>query len=896
MTQKPPRPPTWHALDVPDVLSALGSGSRGLGQQEVERRLLQFGPNRLPEEPRTPAWLRFARQFANLLIYVLLIAAVVTAALGDWIETFVILAVIVINAVIGYVQEGRAEAALDSLRSMLALRAVALRDDHRVDVDAETLVPGDVVLIESGDRVPADLRILEAHNLRAEEAALTGESLPVEKRRAAVAEGAGIGDRASILHAGTTITTGAGVGVVIATGAATEVGRIGEMVSRVVTLKTPFLTAIDRFSRVLAYFILIAGAALFAFGTLVRGIAVDEAFLIVIGFAVAAIPEGLPAVITIILALGVQRLAARRAIIRRLPAVETLGSVTVICSDKTGTLTRNEMTVRRIVTRLGDHEVSGEGYEPVGDVTMAGVNLNDAPLVRALAAAAAATADAEFRIEGGKRTLSGDPTDASMVVLAEKLAVQGGERIDRLPFESDSRYAAALVRAGDSTAIHVKGAPERVLAMCSQELQADGGLGALGASEREHWLAAAHALAGGAYRVLAVASKRVSDEVTTLHPFDAEQGLVLLGLVALIDPPREGVAESVARCRRAGIRVVMITGDHARTASAIAASLGIGDGVSVVTGAELEGLGEAALDRVVAESDVFARASPEHKLRLLEALQRKGAVAAMTGDGVNDAPALKRAAVGIAMGVKGSEAAKDASEMVLADDDFTTIARAVEEGRAIYDNLKKTILFILPTNGAEALVVMASIVAVMEAMPITAVQILWINMVTAVTLALALAFEPPEANVMRRPPRAANEPILSRYLLWRVGYVSVLMGAATLGVFFAVLGSSGDLALARTAAVNALVAAEIGYLFNTRFLLAKPFGGRRSWSNPAVFVSIGVLVALQMLFTYLPGMQRAFGVVALDAAGWGLALAVGFGVFVAVEIEKAIVRRSSGVG
>ena len=893
-SDEPRKAPLWHALDVADVLSAVESDSEGLSSDVAAKRLEEYGPNKLPEEPPVPAWRRFLRQFNNLLIYVLLAAALVTAALNDWIETGVILAVVLINAIIGFVQEGKAEAALASLRSMLALQAVVLRDGQRVTVSAEDLVPGDVVLVESGDRVPADLRVIEAHNLRAEEAALTGESVPVGKARTPVDEDLSLGDRRSMLYAGTTVASGAGHGAVIATGSNTEVGRIGEMVASVTTLKTPFLTAIDNFSRILAFAILGVGTLLFAIGYLLRGYTLDEIFLTVIGFAVAAIPEGLPAVITIILALGVQRMARKRAIIRRLPAVETLGSVTAICSDKTGTLTKNEMTVRRAVMAGARFDVGGEGYAPTGTFTReSGEDAGDDPQLRELALAAALTAEAEFRdSDTGERVLSGDPTDGAVVVLAEKLgldraALRALKRIDRLPFESDQRYAASLHDDDDGRVIYVKGAPERLLGMCETQRLPDGSSEPI---DREHWEQTAQQLASEAYRMLAVAVKRAPPDLEELGNEAVESELEMLGLVALIDPPREEVKDSVAQCQRAGIRVVMITGDHALTARAIAGQLGIGNGKRAITGQELEGLDDAKLEEIAADYDVFARASPEHKLKLLQALQRRGDVSAMTGDGVNDAPALKRADVGIAMGVKGSEAAKDASEMVLADDNFTTIAQAVEEGRAIYDNLKKTILFILPTNGAEALVVITSILVVLTELPITPVQILWINMITAVTLALALAFEPPEADVMRRPPRDRNEPILSRYLVWRVVYVSVVMGGLTLLLFFTMLERYGDLELARAIAVNTLVAGELAYLLNTRFLIASTLSRRRFFTNPAVFISIGVLVFFQLVFTYTAPMQLWFGVKGLTLEHWGYVLLAGLVVFVVVEIEKLIVR------
>jgi magnesium-transporting ATPase (P-type) len=888
----------WHALGSAEVLEQLGSRRRGLSPEVAQERLAEVGPNRLPEEPPVPAWRRFLRQFHNLLIYVLLVAAGVTAILGDWIETGVIAAVVLINALIGSIQEGRAERALAGLKSMLALQAVVLRGGVRCDVSAEDLVPGDVILVESGDRVAADVRLLEAHSLRAEEAMLTGESVPVEKRSAAVGSEASLGDRTSMLYAGTTIASGAGVGVVVATAGSTEVGRIGALVSGVIQLKTPFLSAIDHFSKLLAYAILVIGALLFGIGTFVRGYALDEIFLTVIGFAVAAIPEGLPAVITIILALGVQRMARRRAIVRRLPAVETLGAVTVICSDKTGTLTKNEMTVRRLVFAGELFEVAGDGYEPSGEVRDAtGMARSEDAQLRELAFGAAVTAEAEFVDDPEKgRRLSGDPTDGAVVVLAEKLgisqhALQQVPRLGRIPFESELRYAATLTEGERGRVVYLKGAPERVIEMSSSECTAEGSSTPI---DRSAWTEAARSLAAEAYRVLAVAVLRDAPEGDALSPEQVDSGLELLGLVAMIDPPRDEVKAAVAQAHEAGVRVVMITGDHELTARAIARELGIGDGERAVSGIDLEELDEAAMEQVAAEVDVFARASPEHKLRLLEALQRRGEVAAMTGDGVNDAPALKRADVGIAMGVKGSEAAKDASEMVLADDNFATITRAIAEGRTIYDNLKKTILFILPTNGAEALVVMVSVLVVLRELPITPVQILWINMVTAVTLALALAFEPSEANVMRRPPRNRSEPILSAYLLWRVVYVSLVMGALTLWAFFVLLEQTGDLALARSVAVNTLVAGEIAYLLSSRFMVAFPLAPRRLFTNPAVFVSIAVLLVLQLLFTYTPAMQLWFGVAPLGWGHWGVVLAAGLAVFAVVEFEKWVVRfRSS---
>ncbi|MFO7546347.1 MAG: HAD-IC family P-type ATPase [Trueperaceae bacterium] len=888
--------PPWHALSATETMLRLATGAQGLGSDEAARRLRDHGPNRLPEPRPVPPLVRFARHFANLLIYVLLAAAAVTAALGDWLETGVILAVVLLNGIVGYAQEGRAEAALVSLRSMLALRASVRRDGVRAVVDAVDLVPGDFVLVEAGDRVPADVRLVTAHDLRVEEAALTGESVPVVKREPAVDERSALGDRTSMLYAGTSVTSGAGRGVVVATGTHTEVGRIGQLVQSVTTLRTPFLVAIDAFSRTLAIVILVAAAVLFGYGWWVRGDAFQEIFLTVVGFAVAAIPEGLPAIITITLALGVQRMARRNAIVRRLPAVETLGAVTTICSDKTGTLTKNEMTVRRVVTCAGTYRVGGEGYEPDG-----AIDLGDAPVepadhddLRELVLAAALTSDAELRrTDDGGRVLVGDPTDGATIVLAEKVGIEPASaeasRVDRLPFASEQGYSASLHReaVGGACIAYVKGAPERLLARCGQQRSTTGGEEPL---DRERWERALTELAADGHRVLAVACKTMANDTVEITHASLRDGLAMLGFVAMIDPPRAEASASIAKCRRAGIRVVMITGDHALTATSIARELGLEVGDRAITGTELDGLDTGELDRVVAEHDVFARASPENKLAILEALQRRGEVTAMTGDGVNDAPALKRADVGIAMGVKGSEVAKEASEMVLGDDDFSTIAIAVEEGRAIDDNLKKTILFMLPTNGAEALVVVASVLAVFHVLPVTPVQILWVNMITAVTLALSLAFEPPEANVMLRPPRAKGAAVLSTYLVGRIVYVSVVIAGLTLVAFWLALERGMDLAAARTVAVNTLVAGQLFYLLNTRFLFA-PALGRRFFGNPVVFASIAALVLFQVLFTYFPPLQAAFDTAAIDFAAWRMVALAGAFVFFVVEVEKAITRR-----
>jgi magnesium-transporting ATPase (P-type) len=891
----------WHARPTAAALTELDSTRDGLTDEEAQRRLDTHGPNKLPEPPRESALVRFLRQFNDVLIYILLGAAVVTALLEEWIDTGVILAVVLVNALIGFIQEGRAEAALASIRGMLSPHATVLRGGRRRDIDAADLVPGDIVVMESGDRVPADVRVLEARGLAVEEAALTGESEPVDKTPDPVDESAGIGDRRSMLYSSTTVTRGRARGVVVATGQATEIGKIGAMLSAVETLTTPLIRQINRFGKQLSAIIVGVAVLAFAFGYFFRDFALEELFLIVVGLAVAAIPEGLPAIMTITLALGVQRMAQRRAILRRLPAVETLGSVTVICSDKTGTLTRNEMTTARVATSENVYHVSGSGYDPVGEVTLDGAHVDGSQheLLLALAETAVLASDAELREDDGHWRLEGDPTEGALIVLARKLALdpaglhRDAPRLDVIPFESERRFMAALAgHAAGPRRVHLKGAPERVLDMCAHE-RTRGGHQPI---DRPRWHSLVERIAGEGHRMIAIATHEVHADQDALHDDDVDGGLTLLGIVGLIDPPRPEAIEAVETCRQAGIRVKMITGDHVLTAKAIGLQLGIGDGEHAVTGQELEGLSDDELMDVAAENDVFARTSPEHKLRLVEALQRLNEVVAMTGDGVNDAPALKRANVGVAMGIKGAEASKDASDMVLADDNFATIARAVREGRTIYDNLKKTILFILPTNGAEGLIVLSTLVFAFAQLPITPVQILWVNMVTAVTLALALAFEPSEKGVMQRPPRDPREPILSGYLLWRIAFVSVLIAAAALALFFRELDQGVSPEVARTVAINVLVVGQFVYLFNSRFIRRSVLSWSGLFGNPYAIGAGAILFVLQATFTYTPIFNLWFGTEGIPLDRWVWINAAGLAIFLLVELEKAVMRRVRGDG
>ena len=925
-----PTPVVWHAQSTDAALAALAATAQGLTQAEAEQRLATHGPNSLPTPPAPSALMRLLRQFNNLLLYVLMAAATVTAFMGHWVDTGVIAAVVVLNAVIGFVQEGKAEAALQAIRHLLSPHAVVLRDGHPTDLDAAHLVPGDVVQLASGDRLPADVRLLDAHNLRVDEAALTGESVPVDKHTQAVAADAPLGDRLGMGFAGTLVTQGQARAVVVATGAHTEMGRIGHMLSEVEEATTPLLRKMEVVGRSLTGVILVAATLLFGFGVWVRGMPAGEMFMAAVGLAVAAIPEGLPAIMTIALAIGVQRMARRHAVIRRLPAVETLGSVTVICSDKTGTLTRNEMTVQQVALDGLLLNVEGVGYAPEGRIVPvaapAGAGSATATdtaaatahaAFKALAQAAALCNDAHLAHtqERGKSdwVLAGDPTEGALLTLAMKAGLnpdqchQARPRLDVVPFESDHRYMATLHPASEATTaqpgpaaleVFVKGAPERVLTMCHRQLAASGQEVPLDAV---HWNAVVQAQARQGRRVLALARRSLPAGHARLTHADVAQGLTLLGLVAIIDPPRDEAIRAVAECQQAGIRVVMITGDHGVTASAIAAQLGMGRAsgpagadaaLTAITGPEIEAMSDAALQEAVRSTRVFARASPEHKIRLVRALQANGEVVAMTGDGVNDAPALKQADVGVAMGKKGTEAAKQAGAIVLADDNFASIAHAVEEGRTVYDNLKKTITFLLPINGGESLSLLLAVLLGV-ALPIAPAQILWVNMVSSIALALVLAFEPAEPDVMRRPPRSPTEPMLSGFVVWRVGLVSVLFLAGIFGMYSWAMWRGMDEAQARTVAVNTLVAMEVFYLFSVRYLQSPSFTWQGVRGTPLVLASLAVVVLAQLLFTYAPFMHALFDSRALDVGTLLAVVAVGVAVLVILELEKAVLRHGA---
>lgn len=887
--------PSWHDLPVEDALTLMSGSVAGLSTDEAATRLQRAGPNSLPEAPRAGSITRFLRQFHNLLIYVLLAAAAVTALLGHLIDTGVILAVVLVNAVIGFVQEGKAEQALLAIKDMLAPEARVLRDGRRTQVPAEHLVPGDIVLFEPGDRVPADLRVIASYGLRIQEAVLTGESVPVEKATAPVERAAPLGDRRSMAFSGALVAAGTGRGLVVATGAETEIGRISGMLETVETTTTPLLRQMEGFARTITLAILAIAALILVFGYFVSGMSFGEIFMAVVGLSVAAIPEGLPAILTVTLAIGVQGMAARRTIVRRLPAIEALGSVSVICSDKTGTLTRNEMTVASVATARRLFGVTGTGYGPHGGITLDGreVALSAHPLLRDLARGAILCNDAEVAEIAGQWVVTGDPMEGALVSFGWKAGHEpralrdANPQTDAIPFDAQHRFMATLHHDHTgSAAIHVKGAPERIIAMCASQHGEENGLEPIDAG---YWHARVDDIAAQGQRVLAIASKSAEDGAQTLTFDDVTGDLTLLGLVGLIDPPREEAVAAVAECRAADIRVKMITGDHAGTASAIARALGLENAEDVLTGVEIDELGQKELQEAAERIDVFARTSPEHKLRLVEALQAGGAAVAMTGDGVNDAPALKRADIGVAMGRTGTEAAKEAAEIVLADDNFATIAEAVRAGRTVYDNLKKAIVFLLPVNGGEALALILALLLGLT-LPITPVQILWVNMVSSVVLAMALAFEGPEPDIMRRPPRDANEPILSRFVLWRVGFVSLLFCGGIFGMFTLAQAQGASLEVARTIAVNTLVVMEIFYLFSVRFLNTTSLSLRAILGTRPVLIAIAAVTALQFAFTYAPIMETLFDTRPLSLAQGLMVVAVGPVLLLILELEKHAFR------
>jgi Ca2+-transporting ATPase len=886
-----------HELATCDALRLTNSTlENGLSSEEAASRLQRYGENRIEVRSGTPAWIRLLRQFTAPLVLVLIAAAIVTGFLKEWVDAVVILVVVVVNAFVGFFQESKAENALEALMKMVVGEALVRRDGRKMKIPSTALVPGDIVLLAGGDRVPADIRLLETKGLQVDESSLTGESVPVHKQPDPLQADTVLADRVNMAYAGALVTAGTGNGVVWATGDRTETGRLAFLIAEAVDLTTPLTRKIARFSGVLLWVILGLAAVLFAYGVFVRQGSPVQMLMASVALAVGVIPEGLPAAITIVLAIGVSRMARRRAIIRKLPAVETLGCTTVICSDKTGTLTQNMMTVRVIYAGGEAFPVTGGGYEPRGEVQnpqgIALTSLEHAPALRECLRAGMLCNDSSLIEDAeGRWSIAGDPTEGAMIVAAEKAGLRHAEihaaapRVDMIPFDSGHMFRATLHDHEEGRSIYKVGALERLLERCSHMLDSRGNSVPLHAEAIRE---AAHRLAAEGLRVIACARRDGSHVTEDLGHHHVSSGLVFLGMQGMIDPPREEAVAAVARCQSAGIRVKMITGDHAVTAGAIARQIGLhgAESAPAITGRELDSIEDEDLPALADRTAVFARVAPEQKLRLVRALQSLGHIVAMTGDGVNDGPALKQADIGIAMGISGTDVAKGAASMVLTDDNFATIAAAVEEGRGVFDNLTKFLVWTLPVSVGFALILLTSVVLGLT-LPTLPVHLLWVNLTTAILLGLMLVFEPPEADLMMRPPRDQRQPIFDFPLFMRTAFVSLIMLAGAYSVFFLELGGPGEerIAEARTAVVNTVVAVASAYLMNCRSLRRSVFS--IGWfTNPQVLIGIGITILFQLAFTYAPFMNRFLHTAPLAGEVWLRICGIAVIAFVLVELEK----------
>lgn len=874
----------WHTFSADEVAQQLSThASRGLSPEVAQVRQEQFGANVLTAKSGKPAWLRFLLQFNQPLLYILILAGAVALFLQDWIEAGVIFAVTVINAIIGFVQESKAESAIAALAKAVTTGATVLRDGRKQQLPSSQLVPGDLVLLSSGDKVPADLRLIQVRNLQVSEAALTGESIPVEKTLEPLLADTPLAERTNMAYSGSLVTSGQGRGLVVAISNATETGRISQLMEQGPQLSTPLTRKFDRFSKTLLYVILGLAALTFAVG-LGYGESWAAVFNKAVALAVSAIPEGLPAVVTITLAIGVSRMARRHAIIRKLPAVETLGSTTVICSDKTGTLTENQMTVQDIYAGGQHYKIRGSGYAPGGEIRGAAdqpFDLNTAPALRECLLAGLLCNDSHLVEEDGQWKVVGDPTEGALIAAAQKAGLEQRQleaqypRLDAIPFESQFQYMATLHEAGDETAIYVKGSVEAILPRCHRMQDASGSWVPF---NPDHGHQVADQMADQGLRILAFALKPVPPDQKTLDHGDIDEKLVFLGLQGMIDPPRQEAIAAVKACQRAGIQVKMITGDHALTAGAIAQQMGLSRAQPplVYTGRQLTQMNDTELGEAVERSMVFARVAPEQKLRLVKALQSKGEVVAMTGDGVNDAPALKQSDVGVAMGITGTEVAKEAADMVLTDDNFASIEAAVEEGRTVYQNLLKAIAFILPVNGGESMTVLISVL-LGRMLPILPVQILWLNMVNSVAMTVPIAFEPKSPGTMQRPPRRPDEPLLSGNLIRRILVISIFNWIVIFGVFEGILQAAQSEALARSMAINALVFGRVIYLLSIgQFLpaLIARLKGRPEPLGVAIVLGTTAALLLQILFTQWQPMNQIFETAPMTFTQWLICLGI----------------------
>ncbi len=893
----------WHLIGTSEAIEMLNTNPRvGLSPLEVQQRLSQYGSNRITHKKGESAFKLFLKEFHQPLVYILLVAALGVGILQEWVEMGVIMGVVLINAVIGYLEESKALKAIAALSQGLEADANVLREGKKKKVSASELVPGDIVFLQSGDRVPADLRLFAQREFQVDESALTGESLPVEKQTEHLLGEVILGDRINMAYSSTLVTHGTAQGLVVSTGDQTEIGKINQMIASADILATPLTKKIDQFSQLLLWIILSLAGITVSAGIL-RGFPLGDVLLEGVALAVGAIPEGLPAVVTITLAIGVSRMAKRKAIIRKLPAVETLGSTTVICSDKTGTLTQNAMTVQKLITSLRQTvTLTGTGYEPRGEILRLDPNSDEPqsiepdqePSLEELLRAGLLCNDSRVVQEQGRWKVEGDPTEGALITAALKAGLQPVEqeaaypRIDTLPFESEYQYMATLHQYEQTQMAYIKGSVERIVPACSHVFDSTGTGSELDAVAIQ---AEVHRLGASGLRVLAFARKEIPSPRQTVDHQDVKTGLTFLGLQAMIDPPRTEALEAVLACQEAGIEVKMITGDHVVTATAIAQKLGLHTRPSSlpgISGTELTQLEEEALQTVSEQKAVFARVSPSQKLSLVKALQARGHVVAMTGDGVNDAPALRQANIGVAMGITGTEVVKETADMILTDDNFASIKAAVEEGRGVFDNLVKFITWTLPTNLTEGMVILiASLLGI--TLPITPLQILWINMTTAVFLGSTLAFEPKEPNVMQRPPREPNTPLLTSRLIWRILWVSALLVTGVYTSYEYAILSGASIDQARTISVNIIVFGELFYLFNSRSLEFSQFKigfFTNSWLIGGVFLMLG----LQLLFTYAPIMNQIFDTAPIGIKSWIIILAISTLLHGLVEFEKSLGR------
>ncbi|GMR70073.1 HAD-IC family P-type ATPase [Aerococcus viridans] len=865
----------------------------GLDEEQVRKLLEKYGYNQLTAN-KTSKWRILLRQFHNTIIYILMFSAFLTLLMGHYSDAIIIGIVVVVNALIGYFQEANASDALERIKEMLSAEATVYRNGVRQDIPAENLVPGDVVFLEAGDNVPADIRIIEADNLRIQESALTGETDSVEKAVDFVAdESTPLAERVNMAFASTSVTSGSGKGIVVATGKYTEIGKISDVVNATEDRQTPLMKEIDGLGKGITYVIMGVAIALFILSLIQQTYAISVLTLAVVTMIVGSIPEGLPATTSVVLAMGVSDMAKNKnTIIKTLPAVETLGSVDVIATDKTGTLTKNEMTVKDIILADQVYEVTGDGYAPKGEirpVSGSGIHASENSILQLFLEAGYEANDTVLVNDedaANPWTINGEPTDGSFLTLYHKVFAYPEQtdymELDMLPFDSDNRYMAKLVtNHAQERILFIKGSPDKLFDMVKKQDPH---------FDQSFWSDHVRRLSKEGKRVVAVGYQLIDQETTTIHDHILDQGIQLLGIAGIIDPPREEVIASLKEMNQAGVHVKMITGDHPLTAKAIGAKLGLAEEINAVTGAELDQMDTASFQEAVLDNQIFARTTPQNKLDIIKALQAKGKVTAMTGDGVNDAPALKRADIGVAMGVSGTDVAKDSADMVLTDDNFGTMSQAIREGRRIYDNIKKSILFLLPTSFAEGLIIAFTIMMQKE-LPLQATQLLWINMVSAITIQFAFIFEPAEPGIMNRKPRKTGNKLMSRHDVWQMAYVSVLMAVTSLIAHDWLLAQGVSEAVASTVMVNTVVMSKIFYLFNIR--TSESAFSKASFTNPMAFLIIGVMIILQLLLTYVPFMQGAFSTESISMVGWLIAIGAGIIVLLVTELDKYIRTKNS---